>query len=68
MKGDVTPEEEGTFRTSKDPSVSMTANGTTETTEEATVYVYDVGMFVEVELLKESPAVLFLGKLCERNG
>ena len=46
----------------------MTANGTTHTTEEATVYVHDLDMFVEFRLLIESPAVLSLGTLCEENG
>ena len=47
----------------------MTANGTTHTTEEATVYVCDLDMFVDVQVLKEeSTAELSLGKLCEDNG
>ena len=40
---------------SKDSSV--TANGTTHTTEEARVNVCDIDMFVQVQFLKESPAV-----------
>ena len=62
-KSDLTPEEQETVQQSKDPSVIMTANGTTHTTEKATVCVCDLGMFVQVQLLKESPAVLSLGKL-----
>ena len=42
----------------------MTANGTTE---EATENACDLGMFVQVQLLKESRSVSF-GKLCEANG
>ena len=34
---------------SEGPSVIMTANGTTHTTEEATVYVCDLDMFVQVQ-------------------
>ena len=64
---DLTPEEQETTRQSKCPSVILTANGTSHTTEEATVYVFDLDMFVQVQLLKESPAVLSLGKLCEEN-
>ena len=45
----------------------MTANGTTHTTEEATVYVCDLDMFVQVQVLKESPAVLWLGKLWKQT-
>ena len=61
-KSDLTPEEQETIQRSEDPSVIMTANG--NTTEEATVYVCYLDMFVQVQFLKESPAVLSLGKLC----
>ena len=50
-KSDLTPAEQETIRTSKDPSVIMTATGTTHTTEEATVYVCDLDMFAQVQLL-----------------
>ena len=40
----------------------MTANGSTDTTEVGKVYVKDLDMFVG------TPAVLYLGKLCEENG
>ena len=53
---------------SKDPSVILTALGTTRATGEATVFVCDLDMFVQVQLLRESPALLSLGKLCEENG
>ena len=45
----------------------MTANGSTHTTEEATTHVCDSDMFVQVQFLKESPAVL-LGYLYEEDG
>ena len=32
------------------------------------MYVHDVGLFVTVQLLDETPAVLSLGKLCEDHG
>ena len=41
----LTPEEQEHIRKSKDPSVVMAASGTAHTTEEATVYVYDLDMF-----------------------
>ena len=66
-KSDLTPEEKETIRKSKGPSVTVTANGTTHTREEATVSVCALDMSVKVQLLKESPAVLSLGKLCEEN-
>ena len=46
----------------------MTANGTAHKTEEATEQVCDLDMFVQAQFLKESPAVLSLGKLCEEIG
>ena len=61
------PEEQESIQELKDPSVITSANGTTHTTEEATVCVCDLDMFVHIQLLKESPAVLPLGKLCEEN-
>ena len=46
----------------------MTANGEVQTREEATAYVKELDLFVTVMLLKETPAVLSLGKLCEDHG
>ena len=60
-KRDLTPEELETIQMSKGPSVIMTANGTTHTTEEATLYVCDLDMSVQVQSFKESPAILSLG-------
>ena len=65
---DLTPKEQETIQHSKAPSAIMTANGTTHATEEATVTVCDLNMSVQAHFLKESPAVLSLGKLCEENG
>ena len=50
------------FGHQRDPSVVMTANGTAHTTGEATVYVYDLEMFVELQVLSESLVELSLGK------
>ena len=41
----------------------MTANGEVQTNEEAQVYVHDLDLFVTLQLLKETRAVLSLGKL-----
>ena len=46
----------------------MTAYGTTQTTEEATVHACDLDMFIEIQRLEESPAVLSLDKLCDEIG
>ena len=50
---------------SKEPTVIMTAIGKVEPTEEATLYVNDLDVFVTVMLLGDSPAVPSLGKVCE---
>ena len=39
-----------------------------QTNEEATVYVHDIDLFVTVQILEGTPAVLSLGKLCEDQG
>ena len=57
-----------TMRTSRSPTTVMTANGEVQTREEATVYVKELGLFVKVMLLEETPAVLSLGTLCEDHG
>ena len=46
----------------------MTANGEVQTHEEAQVYVHDLDLFVTVQLLDCTPAVLSLGKLCSEHG
>ena len=56
-KSDLTPEEQETTQTSKDPSVIMTAHGTAHTTEEATVYVSDLDTFGQVKILKNTCAL-----------
>ena len=57
-----------TMRISWNPTTAMTANDDVQTKEEATVYVKELDLFVTVMLLEETPAVLWLGKLCEDHG
>ena len=40
-----------------------TASGEVQTTEEAQEHVYDLDLFVTVQFLEDTPAVLSLGKL-----
>ena len=42
--------------------------GEVQTNEEAQVYFHDLGLFVTVQILEDTPAVLSLGKLCEEHG
>ena len=46
----------------------LTARGEVHTNEEAQVNVHDLNLFVTVQLLEETPAVLSFGKLCEDHG
>ena len=46
----------------------LTANEEVQTNEEAQENVRDLNLFVTVQILEETPAVLSLGKLCEEHG
>ena len=64
-KKDVSSDELYTLRRSRSPTVVLTAGGEVQTNEEAQVFVHDLILFVTVQILQETPAVLSLGKLCE---
>ena len=57
-----------TMRTSRSPTTVMTAKGEVHTREEATVFVKELDLFLTVELLEETPAVLSLGEFSEDHG
>ena len=57
-----------TLTKSKSPSTVTTANGEVQTNEEATVYVRELGTFLTMKVLENTPAALSLGKLCDENG
>ena len=57
-----------TVRTSKSPTMVMTANGEVVAQEEATVHVRELDLFVKVMLLEHTSAVLPPGTLCEEFG
>ena len=50
------------------PTIVVTANGEVQTHEEAIVYVKELGIFLTMKVLENTPAVLSLGKLCDENG
>ena len=50
------------------PTTVITANGEVQTHEEATVYVKELDIFLTVNVLEDTPAVLSLGKLCDEHG
>ena len=55
-----------TVRESRTLKTVVTANGEVQTNEEATVYVCGLDLIVTVQ--EDTPAVLYLGKLCEVHG
>ena len=67
-KKDLRSDELDTLRRSRTPAVVLTANGEVNTNEKAQVFVHDLNLLVTLQLLKETPAVLSLGKLCEDHG
>ena len=56
----LTLSEKGTIRKSKEPTVLMTVSGNAESTEQATVYPVDLGVFVMMLLLEDSPFCLWV--------
>ena len=62
-----TPELE-TVQVSRNPTRAITDNGEVQTKEEATVCVNDLDLFVAVQILEDTPAVLSFGKLCADHG
>ena len=67
-KKDLSDAEMDTLTKSCSPTIVITANGEVQTHEEATVYVKELGMFLTMKVLENTPAVLSLGKLCDENG
>ena len=57
-KKDLNSAELDTFRVSRNLTTVLTANGEVQTNEEATVYVYDLDLFVTEKILEDTPAVL----------
>ena len=56
---DLNTAELKTMRTSRSPTTVMTANGEVRTYKEATFFVKQLDLFVNVMLLEETPAVPF---------
>ena len=67
-KEDLNDAEMDTFTKSCSPTIVITASGEVQTHEEATVYVKELGLFLILKVLENTPAVLSLGKLCDENG
>ena len=59
-KKDLSSDEMETLRRSRPPTVVVTANGEVQTNEEGQVYVHDLGLFVTVQFVEDTLAVLSL--------
>ena len=66
-KKDLSNAEMDTLTKSCSPTIVITANGEVQTHEEAIVYVKELGIFLTMKVLENTPAVLSLGKLCDEN-
>ena len=67
-KKDLNSAEMDTLTKSCSPTIVIIANGEVQTHEEATVYVKELDIFLTMKVLKNTPAILSLGKLCDENG
>ena len=57
-----------TVRVSRNLTAVTTANGEVQTSEEAEVFVHNLDLFVTVQILGTTLAVLSLGRPCEEHG
>ena len=67
-KRDLNVAEMDIVQVSRRTTTVITANGSIETNEEATVDVKGLHLFVTVQLLDDTPPVVSLGQLCEDHG
>ena len=67
-KKDLNSAELETVTTSRSPTTVITANGEVQTNDAATVYVKELGIFLTMKVLEDTPAILSLGKLCDEHG
>ena len=67
-KKDLDSAKMDTLTTTRSPTTVITAKGEVQTHEEATVYVKELDTHPTTKALKDTPAVLSLGKLCDEHG
>ena len=66
-KKDLNDAEMDTLTKSCSPTIVITTNGEVQTHEEAIVYVKELDIFLTMNVLENTPAVLSLGKLCDEK-
>ena len=67
-KKDLSDAEMDTLTKSCSPTIVITGNGEVQTHEEVTVYFKELDIFLTMQVLDNTPAVLSLSKLCDENG
>ena len=67
-KKDLNSAELETVTTWRSPTTVLSANGAVQTNEESTVHVKELGKFLTMKVLEDTPAVLSLGKLSDEHG
>ena len=67
-KRDLSSDEMDSLRRSRIPTTVVRATGEVQTNEEAQVYVHDLDLFVTVQIVGDTPAVLSPGKLRDEQG
>ena len=67
-KKDLNSAELETVTTSRSPTTVKTANGEVQTHGEATVHVQGLDIFLTMQVLEDTTAVLSLGTLCDEHG
>ena len=65
-KRDLSSDEPDILRRSSNPTAVMTASGEVQTNEEAQVYVQDLDLFVTVQILEETPLIVWKALLRTR--
>ena len=65
---DLNSAELDTLRVSRNPTMVIPADREVQTNKEATVHVNDVDVFVTIQILEDTPAILSFGNICEDRG
>ena len=66
-KKELSSEELETLRRPRNSTTVVTVNGEVQTNEEAQVYVHDLDLYVTMQILDDTPAVLSLAKFVAKN-
>ena len=65
---DLSSDKMDTFGKVQNPMSDLPRQGVVQINEQAPVFVHDLDLFVTVQLLDETPAILLLHQLCYKQG